>query len=96
MVVDPLKLAAANLALTDITAALEKNNLVAPAGFHMENYTIYLALVDSRVKGPRDIEDFVVTMREQPAGAHPRLRARRARAGAGLQRGQRAGAAARC
>ncbi len=64
VVVDPVKLAAANLALTDITGSLEKNNLVAPAGFHMENYTIYLALVDSRVKGPRDIEDFVVRMRE--------------------------------
>jgi CzcA family heavy metal efflux pump len=59
-----LKLAAANLALTDITAALENNNLVAPAGFHSENYTIYLALVDSRVKGPRDIENFVVLMRD--------------------------------
>ncbi|MCX7824200.1 MAG: efflux RND transporter permease subunit [Verrucomicrobiae bacterium] len=64
VIVDPLKLAAANLALTDVTAALEKNNLVAPAGFHMENYTIYLALVDSRVKGPRDIEEFVVMMRD--------------------------------
>jgi len=64
VVVDPLKLAAANLALTDITGALEKNNLVAPAGFHMENYTIYLALVDSRVKSVQDIEDFVVMMRD--------------------------------
>jgi len=64
VIVDPLKLAAANLALTDVTGALEKNNLVAPAGFHMENYTIYLALVDGRVKGARDIEDFVVMMRD--------------------------------
>ena len=64
VVVDPMKLAAANLALTDITTALEKNNLVAPAGFHMENYTIYLALVDSRVKSAQDIEDFVVLMRD--------------------------------
>ena len=64
VVVDPLKLAAANLALTDITTALERNNLVAPAGFHSENYTIYLALVDSRVKGLQDIEEFVVMMRD--------------------------------
>jgi len=64
VIVDPLKLAAAKLSLSDITAALEKNNLVAPAGFQMENYTIYLALVDSRVKGPRDIEEFVVAMRD--------------------------------
>lgn len=64
VVVDPIKLAAANLALADVTAALEKNNLVAPAGFHMENYTIYLGLVDGRVKGREDIEDFVVTVRD--------------------------------
>lgn len=64
VVVDPLKLAAANLALTDITAALEKNNLVAPAGLRTENYTLYLALVDSRVKGPDDLENFVVAMRD--------------------------------
>lgn len=67
VVTDPMKLAAANLTLADITNALGKNNLVAPAGFHMENYTIYLALIDSRVKGSADIEDFVVTMR----GDHP-------------------------
>lgn len=71
VIVDPLKLAASNLSLTDVTLALEKNNLVAPAGFHMENYTIYLALVDSRVKGPKDIEDFVVMMR---AGHPVRIR----------------------
>ena len=64
VIVDPVKLAATNLAMSDITAALEKNNLVAPAGFHMENYTIYLALVDSRVKTVQDIEDFVVMMRD--------------------------------
>ncbi|MGC8989961.1 MAG: efflux RND transporter permease subunit, partial [Verrucomicrobiia bacterium] len=60
---DPLKLAAANLALTDVTTALEKNNIVASAGFHSENYTIYLALVDGRAKNIKDIEDFVVAMR---------------------------------
>lgn len=64
VVVDPLKLATANLALADVTTALEKNNLVAPAGFHMENYTIYLGLVDSRVKRREDIEDFVVAVRD--------------------------------
>lgn len=64
VVVDPRKLAAANLSLEDVTTALERNNLVAPAGFHMENYTIYLALVDSRVKGPQDIEDFIVRLRD--------------------------------
>lgn len=64
VVVDPLKLAAANLTLAEVTTALEKNNLVAPAGFHSENYTIYLALVDSRVKGAADLEELVVAMRD--------------------------------
>lgn len=64
VVVDPMKLAATNLAMSDIIAALEKNNLVAPAGFHMENYTIYLALVDSRVKTAQELEDFVVMVRD--------------------------------
>jgi len=63
VVVDPVKLAAANLALTDVTAALAKNNIVAPAGFHSENYTIYLALVDGRAKSIKDIENFVVAVR---------------------------------
>lgn len=64
VIVDPMKLAASGISLSDVTSALEKNNLVAPAGFHMENYTIYLALVDSRVKVPADIEDFVVIVRD--------------------------------
>ena len=63
VVVDPVKLAAANIAMSDITTALAKNNLVAPAGFHMENYTIYLALVDSRTETREDIENFTVMMR---------------------------------
>jgi len=63
VVVDMVKLAAANLGMSDLAAALEKNNLLAPAGFHMENYTIYLALVDGRVTGPGELEDLVVAVR---------------------------------
>jgi len=63
VIVDPVKLAAANIAMSDITTALTKNNIVAPAGFHMENYTIYLALVDSRTETREDIENFTVMMR---------------------------------
>ncbi len=63
VIVDPVKLSAANIAMSDITTALTKNNIVAPAGFHMENYTIYLALVDSRTETREDIENFTVMMR---------------------------------
>lgn len=64
IVSDPVKLAASGLALADVTAALERNNLVAPAGFHMENYTIYLALVDGRAMNAGDLEDFVVAIKD--------------------------------
>jgi len=64
IVVDPLKLAATQLALTDISSALEKNNLIEPTGFHTENYTFYLAVVDGLLKGIADIENFVVAARD--------------------------------
>ena len=64
LVVDPLKLAAQQLALSDVTTALERENLVAPTGFHTENYTFYLALVDSRATGIQDLENLVVADRD--------------------------------
>jgi CzcA family heavy metal efflux pump len=64
VVVDPARLAAAGLAMNDVTAALEGNNLVAPAGFHAENYTIYLALVDGRVKTVDELADMPVALRD--------------------------------
>ncbi len=67
VVVDPLRLSAAHLSLSDVTAALDANNLVAPAGMHQENHTLYLTVVDGRVHSIRDLEDFVVTS----AGGHP-------------------------
>ncbi len=71
VIIDPVKLAAASIAMSDVTLALTKNNLVAPAGFHMENYTLYLAQVDSRVKTAKDIEDSTIMMR---AGHPVRIR----------------------
>jgi CzcA family heavy metal efflux pump len=58
IVVDPLRLAAVGLSLAQVTSALEKNNLSAPAGLHEENYTLYLTLVDGRVHNVEDIENF--------------------------------------
>jgi len=67
VVVDPLLLAAAHLSLADVTDALGANNLVAAAGMHEENHTLYLTVVDGRVHSVQDIEDFVVTA----PGGHP-------------------------
>lgn len=60
VIVDPIKLAASGMSLADVTAALEKNNLSAPAGLHEENYTLYLTLVDGRLRDATDIENFIV------------------------------------
>ena len=61
VVVDPLRLSATHLSLADVTAALDANNLVAPAGMHEENHTLYLTVVDGRVHSIEDLENFVVT-----------------------------------
>jgi len=64
MVVDPLRLGAAGLTLTQVTEALTNNNFVASAGMHEENHTLYLTVVDARLLSIRDIENFPVTVTE--------------------------------
>jgi CzcA family heavy metal efflux pump len=61
VVVDPVRLQAANLSLADVTGALMKNNLIAPAGMLEENYHLYLTTVDGRAHSLADIENLVVT-----------------------------------
>ena len=67
VLVDPAKLLAANLSLAQVTEALGKNNLIAPAGMHEENYQLYLTTVDGRVHSTDDIENLVVAV----TGGHP-------------------------
>jgi CzcA family heavy metal efflux pump len=62
VVVDPARLLAANLSLAQVTEALERNNLIASAGMHEENYQLYLATVDGRVHSVADIENHVVAV----------------------------------
>jgi CzcA family heavy metal efflux pump len=61
VVVDPIRLGAANLTLADVTGALNANNLVESSGMHEEDHTLYLTVVDGRVHGAEDIENFVIT-----------------------------------
>jgi CzcA family heavy metal efflux pump len=63
VVVDPLKLQAAGLGLQDVSDALAKNNLVAPAGMIEENYHLYLTTVDGRAHSPEDIGNVVIAVR---------------------------------
>jgi CzcA family heavy metal efflux pump len=67
VVVDPLKLQAASLGLADVSAALTKNNLFAPAGMMEGNYHLYLTTVDGRVHSAEDIENLVIAVH----GTHP-------------------------
>jgi CzcA family heavy metal efflux pump len=69
IVVDPVRLEAAGLSLTQVTEALDKNNLVTSTGLHEENRMLYLAVVDGRVHSIQEIENFPVTV----AGKHPVL-----------------------
>jgi len=62
VVVDPIRLTAAGLSLPDLVTAFDANNLVASAGMHEENHTLYLTVVDGRVRSIPEIEDFVVTV----------------------------------
>jgi CzcA family heavy metal efflux pump len=67
VIVDQLKLQAASLGLHEVSDALTKNNLVAPAGMIEENYHLYLTTVDGRVHSPDDIGSVVIAVR----GSHP-------------------------
>ncbi len=60
VIVDPAKLQASGLGLSDVTEALDRNNLVSSAGMHEENHTLYLTVVDGRVYTIPEIEDLVV------------------------------------
>jgi CzcA family heavy metal efflux pump len=69
VIVDPMKLQAAQLGLTDVSDALTKNNLIAPAGMIEENYHLYLTTVDGRVHSPADIGNVVIVVK----AGHPVL-----------------------
>jgi CzcA family heavy metal efflux pump len=64
VIVDPLKLQGAGVALADVTDALAKNNLVAPSGMYQELYTLYLMVVDGRVRNADEIANLVVAVKE--------------------------------
>ena len=67
VVIDPQRLRAANLSLSQISDALDKNNVITSTGMHEENHTLYLVLVDGRGHSSEDIENLTVTV----TGTHP-------------------------
>ena len=67
VIVDPLKLQAAHLALQDVSAALARNNLLTSAGLLAQNYRLYLTTVDGRLHSAADIGQLSIAFR----GRHP-------------------------
>lgn len=60
VVVDPTKLESYRLTLDQVVRALRDTNQFTSAGMHEENRQLYLAVVDNRLKDPKDIENVVV------------------------------------
>jgi CzcA family heavy metal efflux pump len=69
VVVDRMKLQAAELDLAAVSSALTKNNLIAAAGMIQENYHLYLTTVDGRVRSEEEIGNLVIAVHED----HPVL-----------------------
>ncbi|MGH7996539.1 MAG: efflux RND transporter permease subunit [Opitutaceae bacterium] len=63
VIVDPRRLQAAGLALSDVTGALNANNVLSPAGMIEQNYHLYLTTVDGRVHSASGIGNLVVAVR---------------------------------
>jgi CzcA family heavy metal efflux pump len=64
IVVDPFRLSAAHLSLSEVTEALTNNNFVASAGLHEENHALYLAVIDGRLHSIPEIENLLVKVTE--------------------------------
>jgi CzcA family heavy metal efflux pump len=62
--VDPYKLEGYHLALSQVSDALQKGNLIGPAGLRDEDRQLYLTVVDARTKTPADIAELVVAQTE--------------------------------
>jgi CzcA family heavy metal efflux pump len=60
VIVDPAKLQAHHLTFNHITQALAQTNQYTPAGMHEENYQLYLAVVDNRLRSGVEIGDVIV------------------------------------
>ena len=60
VVVDPGKLESYHLTLDQVCKALAETNQFTSAGMHEENRQLYLAVVDTRLRNPAEIENVVV------------------------------------
>lgn len=56
VVIDPLKLTAHHLTLTQVLEAIAASNTFTPAGMHEEDRQLYLNVIDGRAQGIEDLE----------------------------------------
>jgi CzcA family heavy metal efflux pump len=64
VVVNPAKLDAHHLSLTQVSDAIAQTNMFASAGMHEENRQLYLTMIDGRVHEPAEIGDIPVAWKE--------------------------------
>ncbi len=64
VIIDSVRLQATHLSLPQLTDALARNNLIAPAGMHEENHHLYLTVTDGRIRNASEIEDLTVAVVE--------------------------------
>jgi multidrug efflux pump subunit AcrB len=64
---DPLRMTAMGLDFAGVTDALARNNAVIPSGFHQEDHSLFLAVVDGRMHSAKELEGLLLTT----AGGRP-------------------------
>jgi CzcA family heavy metal efflux pump len=57
---DPLRMAAMGMDYARVTDALAKNNVVIPTGFHQEDHSLYLTVVDGRMHNAEELEGLIL------------------------------------
>jgi CzcA family heavy metal efflux pump len=60
VVIDPMRLQAAGLALSQVSDAIAHNNIIDSAGMHEQNHTLYLTVVDARAHTADELGDIVI------------------------------------
>lgn len=68
IVVDPLKLQALHLGISQVADLVARSNVIAPAGMLEEDYKLYLTVTDGRVHRAEELENLVIAA-PNPASA---------------------------
>jgi len=61
VILDPLRMSAIGMDFAGVCDALAKNNAVIPSGFHQEDHSLYLTVVDGRMHDAGELEGMVLS-----------------------------------